>query len=171
MGLWAYIFGSSEPSDEETVVTNPEKIDYRVLPPPSRTSLQRPQAMNRSGSREPEAPEEKASQAPHLIGYERRSHRLGSRIRGKQLGGSRWGRLTGKIRKLERKLGEAESPEELRDIAKRAMRPETGIFRKIERGLEKRLDKENLSLGERRRYERDLRSMQRRLERPSRFLR
>lgn len=110
--------------------------------------------------------EEGEGEKPRLWGYGRPSHMLSERVRREQL--PRGYKVTRKLDKLERQLEGAESETELRKIAKRAV-SERGLFRKIERGMEKRL--EDASSGERRRYERELRQLERRLRNPSRYVR
>ncbi len=114
---------------------------------------------------------EREGRPPRLFGFERTAGRLAERVRKEQL--PRWHKISGKLGKLERKLADAESEDDIRKIAKRATSPH-GLFRKIERGMKKRLvhlEEEGASRGEIRRYERDLRKLERRLERPTRFLR
>lgn len=108
---------------------------------------------------------------PRLWGFKRTAGRLAERVRREQL--PRWHKISGKLGTLERKLADAESADDIRRIAKRATSPR-GLFRKIERGMEKRLahlEEKGASRGEIRRYERDLGKLERRLERPTRFLR
>lgn len=118
-----------------------------------------------------EEKERQAGKAPHLWGLERAAGRLAERGRAEQL--PKWSKVSRKLGKLEHKLGEAESAEDVRKIAKRSL-SQGGLFRKIERGMEKRivkLEEEGASRGEIRRYERDLRKIERRLRSPSRYLR
>lgn len=165
MGLWSFLFGPSEPGEErEAELEGAEALRPTDRPsdPARRTELHRQIAERQ---RVEEEQEEQPSK--HLVGFESTAGRLASRVRRHQL--PRWQKVTRKLGKLEERLSEAESTRELRKIAKRALSPERGIFRKIERGMEKRL--EDAVPSRRRRYERDLRKLERRLRNPSRFLR
>lgn len=121
--------------------------------------------------------------APHLRGLGTAARKLAHRVQKDQL--PKWHRVSGKLSKLQDRLAEAESSDELRKIARSAMAPQTGIFRKIERGMEKRIEGRLADLegagasaaelrsarrGLGRRYDRELRKIERRLRSPSRYL-
>lgn len=164
MGLWDFLFGPRVPPEEEVDVSKEEPKQYGHLA--EREKLLESVQRHAAEREQREEEERRAGGTPHLWGFERSAGRLGERVREAQL--PRWHKVTGKLKKLERKLGEAETPEEIRSVARRAVQPR-GLFQKIERGMEKRL--KDVSPGERRRYEWDLHRLERRLRSPSRYLR
>lgn len=170
MGLREFFFGPKLPEDLELTESEEEKEHPHYGRLAERGGLtEELHAENAEKQEEKEGGNTGA--APHLRGLERTAGRLAGRVRGEQL--PKWSKITRKLGKLERKFEGAESAEDVRKIAKQALTPR-GLFRKIERGMEKRLttlEGEGASKGEIRRYERDLRKLERRLQRPTRFLR
>lgn len=167
MGLLNFFFGGKAPEDEWEEEPR-ETPQYGQLAEGEKMA----EAL-RARNVAAEAAEESSAERrpPRLWGFERTAGRLSARVRREQL--ARWPKITRKLGKLEHRLGEAESAEDVRKIAKQALTPR-GLFRKIERGMEKRLTKleeAGASRGEIRRYERDLGKLERRLKRPTRFLR
>lgn len=166
MGLREFLFGPRFPEDEG-LAEEQRHPHYGHLADQEKL-LEEIHAKNVEKQQEEE---ETTGKAPHLWGFERAAGRLKARVREEQL--PKWSKISRKLGKLERKLEGAESPEDVRKIARRSL-SQGGLFRKIERGMEKRLkglEEEGASRGDIRKYERDLRSLERRLRIPSRYLR
>lgn len=174
MGLLSFLFGGRT-SDEGELTEEEKHPDLRHQPGRDFAS-----DLHRM---EEERADEVSRHAPHLLGAGSAARRLSGRVRRDQV--AKWSKVSGKLGRLEERLGEAKSEEELREIARRA-RGRTGIFRKIERGMEKRLDthldelraqgasETQLRVARRqweRRYGRDLGKLERRLVRPTTYLR
>ena len=180
MGLRDFLFGRDRDDVDENVFLDPTKTPphYGHLSQQDELLKELHERVGkekeaREGAKgEPEEAEEPAGRTPRLSGFERTTGKLVSRL--ERARPPRWYKVTRKLEKLERKLGEAESPAELQRIAHRAVRSEQGLFKKIERGMEKRLEhlrEEGATPGKIQRYERDLRKLERRLRSPSRYLR
>lgn len=130
MGLREFLFGPDIP-DESAEIAKEE---------PQQRRFSQTQEGPEDEPEEPEAPRKL-----RLWGFRRSSRRLAEEIRRGgarppvELSSRRRFKLVRRIEKLNRSLEEAESPEELRDVARAARRrsPNLGSWRKVERGLEK----------------------------------